>query len=364
MAAGAALALGGSGTGMAESTERNRGFLFGPGPAGRCDDAKVGIGVVRRDPAGEGWWMWYYCRDEAFNPDAPASLGSGYVAVARSSDGLDWRRIDGAGPKGSVLAPSDDPARFDSLHVGVSDVTWHQGQWWMWYFGGDHRVAQMWLGPLKGGRMRPGLAVSRDGLIWEKVEGQGPVGALIDHQRDIYAAWQNGFHDGTRWVMQTAFAIGDGADFQTRVTTSSDALDWSGPADMRWTEPPGPEAGSGIITRHVQRNFLAPQGAGWLMVYAAIDGRKDMNKRRTLWAATSPDGLVWTRLGDQPILEPGPPGAWDAGGVAGAQLVDAGKAGLRLYYYGFGRLADPSTRNRGVGLAVSADRTLDGLVKI
>ena len=80
---------------------------------------------------------------------------------------------------GAVFEPHPDASRFDSSHVGVSDVQRRDGFWWMWYFGGSQ--AEMQFGPqkLKGVDLRPGLALSGDGLNWLRVEGPHR-GALLD----------------------------------------------------------------------------------------------------------------------------------------------------------------------------------------
>ena len=105
------------------------GLVLAPGPAGRCDDFRVGGAVVHAGADGQ-WRMWYYCRDRAFDRDAPPTLGSGRVALATSHDGIHWQRVDGPATAGAVLDPNPDPAAFDSLHVGLTDVTRHDGAWW------------------------------------------------------------------------------------------------------------------------------------------------------------------------------------------------------------------------------------------
>ena len=112
------------------------GLILAPGPAGRCDDYRVGGAVVEHGADGV-WRMWYYCRDRAFDKDAPPTLGSGRVALATSRDGRAWTRVDGPASLGAVLEPRTDAGAFDSLHLGLTDVTRYDGAWWMWCFGGQ-----------------------------------------------------------------------------------------------------------------------------------------------------------------------------------------------------------------------------------
>jgi LPXTG-motif cell wall-anchored protein len=65
--------------------------------------------------------------------------------------------------------------------------------------------------------------------------------------------------------------------------------------------------------------------------------------------ATSKDGITWTRGPNNPILSPGPSGAWDAGGVENQCVVHYNGAFL-LYYDGYGT---SSTSLNYIGLAQS-----------
>ncbi len=146
---------------LADATDRPAGLLFGPGPAGAWDDERVSGPRVLR--AADGTWrMWYYGRDTRF--DREINLASGRCGLAQSADGLTWQRVPGPLTGGSVFEAHSDPARFDSAHVGGSDVHEHDGLYWMWYLGGDHSRQQFGQFAVKGMNLRPGCAISRDGL--------------------------------------------------------------------------------------------------------------------------------------------------------------------------------------------------------
>ena len=322
------------------------GLIFAKGPAGRCDDHRVGGAIVDYDAIGRVWRMWYYCRDAAFA--GPPTLGTGRISHARSVDGIAWQRIDGPLTRGAVFEPSADPADFDSLHVGLTDVTRGAGEWLMWYFGGDatprHTSA---LGAVAGLGMRPGLARSVDGLRWTRVRGMHRSGALFDHRADrIYAAWPNALHDGARFILQYTTPTPDLALYETRIATSNDAIDWAQHGLLRWADGERDYDVGGIITRQLLANPL-PGGRRFLMIYTATDAAH----RRSIAAADSDDGLLWHRLYDEPIFRTGVPGAWDELGVAANRLVVA-NGRLYFYYYGFQSLGNDDGA-RGIGLATA-----------
>jgi hypothetical protein len=341
---------------------RMDGFILGAGPAGRCDDFRVGGAVVDHDAIGDLWRMWYYCRDRAFDPRAPGTLGSGRVALATSPDGIAWTRFEGPLDHGAVMQPSGDPEAFDCVHIGLTDVTRGAGEWLLWYFGGDASPTDTGshLGVVRGLALRPGLARSRDGVHWERIAGPAHGGALVDIERDdgdVYAAWPNVFHDGRRLVMQYTAPRYGLKDYRTRVAVSDDGRAWTKLGVMTWEDGERPWDCTGVITRQVLANPLA-DGARWLMIYSGTD--KD--HRRSIAAAQSDDGVTWRRYGDGPIFGVGETDAWDSEGVASTRLV-AAEGRLHLYYYGFQSLADDD-RPRGIGLAVSETGDLRDLKRI
>jgi hypothetical protein len=331
------------------------GLVLGPGPAGRCDNFRVGGGVVVRDRDGL-WRMWYYCRDRAFDPAAPATLGTGRIAHAVSSDGRAWRRINGPASHGAVLDPDSTPQAFDSVHVGVTDVSRVGTAWWMWTFGGDatpRDTAAPGFRNVIGLGMRCGLARSLDGVTWTREAGAGPGGALFDIDPDaVYAAWPNAFFDGTRFILQYTAPSLDMCQYRTRVATSTDGRAWTKCGDLVWADGGRDYDSTGMITRHVLPNPV-PGGRRWLMVYTATDAQH----RRAIAAAESDDGFAWHHRGAGPIFTVGTPGAWDDYGVAVTRLVPT-DGRVFLYYYGFQSL-DAVDKPRGIGLAIGTSDLQD-----
>jgi hypothetical protein len=106
--------------------------LFGPGDEGDnwWDDKCVFHPVVVKDPSSSTWRMYYYGRngDAWASGVTPALLSTGRIGLALSEDGVHWNRHRGPLPQGAILDPDEeDPTSFDSVHVGCSDVMFHDG---------------------------------------------------------------------------------------------------------------------------------------------------------------------------------------------------------------------------------------------
>lgn len=334
------------------------GFILGAGPAGRCDDSRVGIGVPRFIASRREWFMWYYARDKNFTKGAVPEMGTGRIAMATSTDGIAWKRFDGSGFGGAVLETSADPTDFDSLHVGMTDVCFAQGHYWMWTFGGDRTPARGPKGESSMGfAMRPGLAKSTDGITWTRVRGKGTGGAALDAAPgDAYAAWTNGVHDGRKFVMYYTSANKELYPMRTLYAYSADGVTWDKRGEIAWSDGSRPWDAKGVLNRHVLANPLG-KGPRWLMVYVGIHGDPSRAQERAIGAAVSDDGFTWRHLYEDPIFTHGAPGTWDDHGTSGPQLVKVGRE-LRLYY--FGMPAAGNGFDKGIGLAISKDGDLRG----
>ncbi|MDX2222593.1 MAG: hypothetical protein SFV21_07595 [Rhodospirillaceae bacterium] len=340
-----------------------KGLILGPGPAGRCDDAKLGIGVPLWDARGNRWIMWYYCRGQDAPAELPPTLGSHRIAVAVSADGIVWNRLTGLGRAGAIMEPSPNRADFDSLHVGLTDVTFADGRYFMWYFGGDHEELTTPVGRTAGLRMRPGLATSADGMVWTKVRGPGPGGAIADTRDGLYSAWHNALHADGKIYMYTSVAARDLSRWDTWIYTTSDhGRTWSVGEPLKWLDKSPGYDGAGELTRSIIPNPLKT-GHRWLMAYTALNGAKDRFQRRSHALAVSDDALSWRRLYDAPIFEIEDESAWDGGGVAAPHLRKVGDQ-WRLYYYGFARPEFDKVLPKGVGLAIGAGADLRKFTRV
>ena len=329
------------------------------GPAGRCDDARVGGPVVRWDPAIRQWRMWYYCRSNRFAAGMAPAFGSGDIATAVSPDGRRWQRVDGPLREGAVMIPAANRDAFDSTHVATGDVIRHGNEWIMLYHGGNHEVPQDTDPEYRfpGYRLRLGVARSTDGLNWTRARGKATGGAILEiPDGDVYAAFPNLLHDGRRFIAQYTTVDRLGRWYRTRLATSTNLVDWQDAGDLAWEHDPLPFEGGGVITRDVVPNPL-PGGPKWLMVYTAKDGRAEANGRRSIAVAVSDDGMRWRRLYDEPVFFVGRHGGWDSAGAANPRLVVT-DTDMRLYYYGWSDKSFVGHPARGIGCAFAPGREL------
>lgn len=335
---------------------RPPGLVLGPGPAGAWDSERVSCPKVIREPDGR-WRMWYYGRDPAF--DREIVLPTGRVGLAESDDGIHWRRVQGPLTLGAVFEPSADPSRFDSAHVGISDIQRLGDLYWMWYFAGDASVG----GRGKGFPMRPGAAISRDGLNWSRVDGpyRGAlldVGAAGEFDRSTVAWPQVVKAAEDDWRMYYHGVDPTGA-YVVGLARSRDGLNWTKVGPILGRGPKGRFDELGVATRQVLKI-----GDRWVMFYEGIrDIGEVRNVGRQLGVAVSDDGIRWTRLDgadrDGTILaERGAAeGGWDYR-LGCPWVVPMGDGSLRLYYIGSNQVVGPGPSTElsvvhQIGLAVS-----------
>jgi hypothetical protein len=248
------------------------------------------------------------------------------------------------------------------------------------YFGGSVEPVELGMGPgpIVGFRMRPGGAISRDGLAWERLESANP---LLDVGPE--GAWDSNFVSWPRalpvdpsqpegeWLMTYHALMPPPAGGGPPQWAVGGAVSNAGHALGPYTKleggpvlsggPPGSFDERGIGTRHVihapaeERDDEA--GVGLVMVYEGVGG----DGRHRLGLATSSDGgQVWRKvegLGPDaggPIFEGAPPesDAWDNGNVGTPWVVALPSGGWRLYYVG------TSDKGRTVAIGAAESKTL------
>jgi hypothetical protein len=246
------------------------GLSLSTGPAGRCDDARIGGPVVRWDPAIGQWRMWYYCRDTSFPAGLAPAFGSGSLATAVSQDGVRWTRVDGPAARGAILAPAQSRDDFDSVHLATGDVIRHDDEWLMCYHGGNHETPR---GEdtdaeyrFEGYVLRIGLARSRDGVHWTRIRGSATGGAILEvPEGDVYAGFPNFIHDGRRFILYYTTVDRGGRWYRTRVG------DLDRPPDLDRGRRSGVAARSSALRRrrrdHARRTaqsaFAAGRAGSW-----------------------------------------------------------------------------------------------------
>lgn len=218
-----------------------RGTVFNPAPdASSFDSGHVGVGDV--SVAGSEYEMWYFGGDRQSN-DMGGAKRRGFplrIGRARSRDGLHWQRVPGAAHGGAVLDVGA-PGEPDATSVGWPHVLKLRPDLWRMYYhtaGGAVGFAicgaestdqgRSWrkLGVLIGrgstGRFdvngastrhvfrrgdgfamlyegwthdrRPaiGLALSRDGVEWQRIDGPLPDAAVLAPPPADTGAWDSG----------------------------------------------------------------------------------------------------------------------------------------------------------------------------
>jgi len=233
-----------------------------------------------------------------------------------------------------VLRPTHHGGDFDSHMVDCPQVFRHEGRWYMVYTGFD------------GDAYRMGLAESEDLLHWKRlgmIFDCGPKGAWD------YGSTGGGsvYPDGKGgWLLvycgftERGYEVGPGKHGLARAKTLR------GPY-VREPKPillpsPGDQWDSGGLYKPV----LARRGDLWYLFYNA----KDRHGREQTGVATGRDLLHLEKYEGNPILNTGPPGAWDSWFASDPALLKIGGV-WHLFYYGF----DRKHAQDGVAMCVGDD---------
>ncbi|MDB9375933.1 glycosyl hydrolase [Nodularia sphaerocarpa] len=332
-----------------KTTQINQpGLVLAPGTEGWWDSERVSAPQVIRCPDGT-WKMWYYGRDAAF--DRQINLPTGRCGLAISPDGVNWQRVKGQLTMGSVLEPHPDTNRFDSAHVGVSNVNFHDGLYWMCYFGGNHTVVDIGKFSAKGLQMRPGCAISRDGINWVRLEG-AYQGAILDVGKDgefdaLFCAWPQVLHDHGTWKLYY-HTLNPEKGFLVGLAVSTDGLHWEKVGQILGAGESGSFDERGIGTRHV----LKINGE-YLMFYEGVNN----SGYHSIGLAISEDGIHWQKDTDVPIFSHAEKGSgyWDARAIGTPCVVPMDDGSFRMYYIGANEGGhDELSSQHQIGLAVSA----------
>lgn len=328
------------------------GLVLGPGPDGWWDSERVSSPQVMRAPDGT-WRIYYYGRDATF--DRQVNLPTGRVGLAESPDGAQWTRVKGPLTMGAVLEPV--PAtqdRFDNAHVGISDIHYWDGLYWMFYFGGDQTIIERKFGDrvfqAKGVIMRPGIAISRDGLNFVRLEGPHR-GAMLepggpDDWDSLFCAWPRVLRepDGSFKIYYHTLNPAKGG-FLVGMATSPDGLRWEKVGQVLGPGGPDDFDAGGLSCRDVKKI-----GDQYVMFYEGTNSQGYY----CIGVATSPDGFTWTKEGSVFCHAPKGSGRWDARAVGTPNVVPMEDGSFRMYYIGAneGGHDELSTQHQ-IGLAVS-----------
>lgn len=216
------------------------------------------------------------------------------------------------------------PGEWDSVDVLNPSVVRHGGGYLNLYSGYD------------GKTWRTGLATSGDGIAWTKL---GPVLSPDP------GSWEGEYiaANGSALVVggEICYWYQAGDPPQIGVATSSDGLSWQKrQAPVLENGPRGSWDEMGVADPYV----LAAGGR----LYMYFLGQ-DRARRQRLGVAVSDDGVSWTRLRVNPILEMGEHGSFDEAGL-GEPAVWSSEGRYWMIYTGRDR-----REYRRLGFAVSSD---------
>jgi predicted GH43/DUF377 family glycosyl hydrolase len=223
----------------------------------------------------------------------------------------------------AVLEPGP-PGSFDSVDLLNPAIVKHRGEYLCLYSGFD------------GKTWHTGVAVSRDGVQWTK------RGKILSPDA---AAWEGAYIAANGAVIahggELLYWYQAGEPPRIGLARSRDGIGWR--------KHPAPVLGGGPRGSWDERAVADPyvfSSAGWL--FLAYLG-EDRARRQRLGLARSRDGVQWEKLRSSPILELGPPGAFDENGLGEPALWSSHGRWWMLYT---GR---DRKEFRRLGLAYSTD---------
>jgi predicted GH43/DUF377 family glycosyl hydrolase len=232
---------------------------------------------------------------------------------------------EGGGPRAPFTweaRPEPVIPRGDASDVLNPSVVRFQGAYWNFYSAFD------------GHTWHTSAATSPDGLAWTK------VGRVLSPQ-----GWEGSYiaANGSAVVLgdEILYWYEAGDPFRIALARSRDGKNWTRQGDP--VVPLGPRGS--FDERAVADPYVIRAGANFYMFYLG----QDRARRQSLGIARSADGVTWEKLRANPILEPGPPGAFDENGLGEPAVWTSGGQWWMLYT---GR--DKGERRR-VGLAHSTD---------
>ncbi len=253
---------------------------------------------------GDAYWMWY---GDAPRPGTGPGATPDQVNLAFSDDGLSWRRYE------------DNPIFFPQPGTWYSSLITHLtilqegGRFRAWFTGGT------------GFDQNPpiGYAESADGISWspasEPVMDVGPPGSWDS----ALVAPGAVLREGKEYRMY--YWGGSNFDFSTwkiGLATSDDGLHWEKHPSNPIFEGDLDSWDWGVL----EPNIVKLGGTYYMLYQGNGDGAR-------IGLATSPDGISWQRVGEEPFFGNGVSGSWDSKWTEGPTLVQINDGWL-MYYMG------------------------------
>lgn len=237
------------------------------------------------------------------DPRSVAWAWESQPVLARGQRG-EWDSIDVLNP--SVVRVN---GTFHNLYSGFDGTTWHTG-----------------------------LAISSDGISWEK-QGRVLSPDPESWEAGYIAANGSALHDGERFLYW--YQAGERGRTQIGLAISSDARGWEKhPEPVLDLGAPGTWDEAGLGDPYVIRC------GGMFYLFYLGQNREGLQR---LGLARSEDGVHWQKSGSNPVLDVGVPGSFDERGLGEPSLFVVGE---RFYMLYTGRDAQEERR---IGWAASDD---------
>jgi predicted GH43/DUF377 family glycosyl hydrolase len=223
-----------------------------------------------------------------------------------------------------VLEESAD--NWDNSHAYTPFVIFDSGVYHMWYSGRDAT------------NYRIGYATSPDGITWTKK----PSEPVLDN--GLPMSWEEWYVNGPSVIFngttyQMWYTGSNGLNGQVGYATSNDGISWTKSLSNPVLNN-GPTSWDSV---HAAAPSVVYDGILYHMWYHGFDGS---NWR--IGYATSPDGILWTKGGSNPVMDLGSPGDWDEMWVHDPNVIFDGVT----YHMWFGGYDGVKAR---IGYATSPD---------
>ena len=306
----------------------------------------------------------------------PVLLLSVLLAACSSSTAslspIEWQRVPGSGPGGSLLGPNSTPGSFDQ--AGNFTVTaFKDGNIVRLYYGGAgvEPGVPANCGGINDVHWRPGLATSTDGVNFTRVKGSATGGAILEN---------GGAGEFDSFLTYRPFVLKDGTLYRL----------WYNGSTAPFNCPPGTLAlnrrigyaesangvnftkmntGPGIggsVLRLGPAGSIDEQQVGYIWVIKDTNDYKmyySANDAGNFWRvalATSTDARTWTKVPGKlkggAILDVGAVGSFDVACAYQPTVVKERDQLYRMWYRGCQTAGNPNGPSKGViGYAESND---------
>lgn len=207
------------------------------------------------------------------------------------------------------LLSRGNPGEWDAIDVLNPSVVLHQGRYINFYSGFDGRT---W---------HTGLATSPDGLAWQK------QGKVLSPQPDTWEGAYIAANGSALWHENRFWYWYQAGNREPRIglARSPDGRTWE--REPQPVLPLGPRGS--WDERGVADPYVIRADDAFYLYYLG----QDRARRQRLGVARSTDGIHWTKLRANPVLEVGEPGAFDENGL-GEPAVWLDRGRYRMLYTG------------------------------